>query len=581
MSRAMSLANQRDFHEQFSRLLEELGIGVFTVDRERRITSFNQTVERLTGFKEGEVLGKQCYEVFFNDLCQGECAVHNVVESRGTSLSFDMEIRDQNGTRRRITKIVSPLVNSQGEASGCVEIFQDHSAYRDLLERIRYDEDRLKLILDNLDLGVFTVNRSGHITSFNSMAETVTGYRRQEIVGQHHEKLMVCHRPGSSCLLAESIKTGTTLANRTIQLVSKDGRELPIRASCMALRNESGQIIGGLATFQDLSLIQHLNRAISDKYTFADMIGKDGSMQQIFEILPVVAASDANVLIEGSTGTGKDLLAKIIHNSSSRKNKAFVKVNCAAMPDNLLESEMFGYVKGAFTGAHRDKSGRFQEADGGTIFLDEIGDLPLSLQAKLLRVLEDKEFYPLGSQKLHRVDVRIIAATNQGLKNLVQQRLFREDLYYRLNVMRLELPPLKRRRGDVPLLIRRFLNQYNLSRSTAVTTIAEDALELLLNYDYPGNVRELENIIEHACILCQGETIERRHLPVYIQTKTCPADDTPPARTIGLESQQEWERRRLLQALEEHRWNRQKVAKALGMERTTLWRKLKKYHLTS
>jgi transcriptional regulator with PAS, ATPase and Fis domain len=251
------------------------------------------------------------------------------------------------------------------------------------------------------------------------------------------------------------------------------------------------------------------------------------------------------------------------------------------MPDNLLESEMFGYVKGAFTGAHRDKSGRFQEADGGTIFLDEIGDLPLSLQAKLLRVLEDKEFYPLGSQKLHRVDVRIIAATNQGLKNLVQQRLFREDLYYRLNVMRLELPPLKRRRGDVPLLIRRFLNQYNLTRSTAVTSIAEDALELLLNYDYPGNVRELENIIEHACILCQGEAIERRHLPVYIQTKTCPEDDTPPARATGLESQQEWERRRLLQALEEHRWNRQRVAKALGMERTTLWRKLKKYHLTS
>ena len=581
MSQAVSITAQRDFHEQFSRLLEELGVGVFTVDRERRITSFNQTVERLTGFKEEEVLGKQCYEVFLNDLCQGECSLHSVVQTRGTSLSVDMEIRDQNGALRRITKIVSPLFGAQGEVSGCVEIFQDHSAYRDLLERIRYDEYQLKLILDNLDLGVFTVNRSGHITSFNSMAETVTGYRRQEIVGQHHEKLMVCHRPGSSCLLTESITTGTTLANRTVQLVSKDGRELPIRASCMALRNDSGQIIGGLATFQDLSLIQHLNRAISDKYIFADMIGKDGAMQQIFEILPVVAASDANVLIEGSTGTGKDLLAKIIHNASSRKNRAFVKVNCAAMPDNLLESEMFGYVKGAFTGAHRDKSGRFQEADGGSIFLDEIGDLPLSLQAKLLRVLEDKEFYPLGSQKLRRVDVRIIAATNQGLNNLVQQKLFREDLYYRLNVMRLELPPLKRRRGDVPLLIRRFLNQYNLTRRTAVTTIAEDALDLLLNYDYPGNVRELENIIEHACILCQGEAIERRHLPVYIQANTCPEKDNDAARTPGLESQQEWERRRLLQALEEHRWNRQKVAKALGMERTTLWRKLKKYHLTS
>ena len=581
MARTSAGHEEHDLHERFSRLLEELGIGVFTVDRERRITSFNQTVQRLTGLKEKEVLGKQCYEVFFNELCQGECAFHGEVETEGKSLAFDMEITDQSGNRRHITKVVSPVFNAQGRVSGCVEVFQDHSAYSELLERIRYDEHRLKLILDNLDTAVFTVNRSGHVTSFNSMAETITGYRRQEILGQHHKKLIGCSGPGDRCALAESIKTGKTLSNQHLQLTSKDGRELPIRASCMALRNESGHVIGGLATFQDLSLIHQLNRAISAKYTFADMIGKDALMQQLFEILPVVAASDANVLIEGPTGTGKDLLAKIIHNTSPRKDRPFVKVNCAAMPDTLLESEMFGYVKGAFTGADRDKSGRFQEADGGSIFLDEIGDLPLSLQGKLLRVLEDREFYPLGSQKLHRVDVRIIAATNQGLKDLVQQKLFREDLYYRLNVMRLDLPPLKQRRGDVPLLIRRFLNQYNLTRSTAITTIAEDALELLLNYDYPGNVRELENIIEHACILCQGEAIERRHLPVYIQTKACPEDHSPPARTTDLESQPEWERRRLLQALEEHRWNRQKVAKALGMERTTLWRKMKKHRLTS
>jgi transcriptional regulator with PAS, ATPase and Fis domain len=251
------------------------------------------------------------------------------------------------------------------------------------------------------------------------------------------------------------------------------------------------------------------------------------------------------------------------------------------MPDNLLESEMFGYVKGAFTGAHRDKPGRFQEADGGTIFLDEIGDLPLSLQAKLLRVLEDKEFYPLGSQKLHRVDVRIIAATNQGLKNLVQQKLFREDLYYRLNVMRLELPPLNRRRGDIPLLIRRFLNQYNVARGTGILKISQDALDVLLNYHYPGNIRELENIIEHACILCQGEVIERRHLPVYIQTKASPQNDVPAAPATVVEGQQEWERQHLLQTLEEYHWNRQQTAKALGIDRTTLWRKLKKHRLTS
>jgi transcriptional regulator with PAS, ATPase and Fis domain len=310
------------------------------------------------------------------------------------------------------------------------------------------------------------------------------------------------------------------------------------------------------------------------------MIGKDALMQQIFEILPVVAESEANVLIEGPTGTGKDLLAKIIHNTSRRKDHPFVKVNCAALPDNLLESEMFGYVKGAFTGADRDKPGRFQEADGGSIFLDEIGDMPLSLQAKLLRVLEDKEFYPLGGRHLCRVDVRIISATNQVLEDLVREKRFREDLFYRLNVMRLELPPLKLRRGDIPLLINNTIRQYNVTKGASVSRIAEDAMDILLNYDYPGNIRELENIIEHACVLCRGEVIERRHLPIYLQQSYAreesdarTEEDIPSARDLR-------ERELLLEALTAQGWHRQKTAQALGMERTTLWRKMKKHNIS-
>jgi PAS domain S-box-containing protein len=412
------------------------------------------------------------------------------------------------------------------------------------------------------------------------MAENVTGYDRQEIVGQHHAKLTGCNLPGETCSLAESITTGKTLANLHRQLFTKDGRKLPIRANFMALRNEGGEIIGGLETFQDLSLIQQLNRAISNKYTFADMIGKDGVMQQIFEILPVVAESEANVLVEGPTGTGKDLLAKIIHNASRRKDRPFVKVNCAALPDNLLESEMFGYVKGAFTGADRDKPGRFQEADGGSIFLDEIGDMPLSLQAKLLRVLEDKEFYPLGGRKLCQVDVRIIAATNQILEDLVREKRFREDLFYRLNVMRLELPPLKERRGDISLLINNFVKQYNVTKRASVTRIAEDAMDILLNYDYPGNIRELENIIEHACVLCRGEVIERRHLPMYLQKAHGQLGEGLISKTDAVTAQQQWERERIIEVLKQHRWHRQRAAQALGMERTTLWRKMKKYDIS-
>jgi transcriptional regulator with PAS, ATPase and Fis domain len=335
-------------------------------------------------------------------------------------------------------------------------------------------------------------------------------------------------------------------------------------------------VVGGLATLQDLSLIDQLHRAISSRYTFADMIGKDPTIQKIFDVVPVVAKSDATVLIEGSTGTGKDLLAKVIHNASKRAKKPLVKVNCAALPDNLLESELFGYVKGAFTGADKDKPGRFQEADGGTLFLDEIGDLPLSLQAKLLRVLEDKEFYPLGSRKVTRVDVRIIAATNQGLEGMVGDKRFREDLFYRLNVIRLELPPLRERSADIPLLIDHILRRLGSARKAQATRISEEAMEVLLNYDYPGNVRELENILEHALIICQEEVIDLKHLPMFLR-KALPSPELEEEASApeGTPS----EKARILEALKRHHGQRNEAARELRMDRTTLWRKMKRYRL--
>jgi transcriptional regulator with PAS, ATPase and Fis domain len=362
-------------------------------------------------------------------------------------------------------------------------------------------------------------------------------------------------------------------------MTTRDGRVIPVQANYMALFNEQDRIVGGLATIQDLSLIYQLNRAISNRYIFADMIGKAPPMQKIFEIVPVVAASEATVLIEGPTGTGKDLLAKVIHNTSDRAKRTFVKVNCAALPDNLLESEMFGYVRGAFTGADRDKPGRFQEADGGTIFLDEIGDLPLSLQAKLLRVLEDKEFYPLGSRRTTKVDVRIIAATNQTLEGEVEKKRFREDLFYRLNVIRLELPPLRERREDIPLLIEHIMKQRSAMLGALVRRISEEAMETLLNYNYPGNVRELENILEHALIICQDDTIERKHLPLFLQRGISrlgsTQDSVEDLTRISLND----ERHRILETLRRYGWHRGNTARELNMNRSTLWRKMKKYDL--
>jgi transcriptional regulator with PAS, ATPase and Fis domain len=307
------------------------------------------------------------------------------------------------------------------------------------------------------------------------------------------------------------------------------------------------------------------------------MVGRHPEMQKIFEVIPVIAASDATVLIEGPTGTGKDLLAKIIHNASDRAKRKLIKVNCASLPDNLLESEMFGYVKGAFTGAEGNKPGRFQLADGGSIFLDEIGDLPLPLQAKLLRVIEDREFYALGSRQTTRVDVRIISATNQNLKQLVEAKKFREDLYYRLNVMRLELPALKERKSDLPLLIEHILKRIGATKQSAISRIDEDAMEVLLNYDYPGNVRELENILEHAVIICRGETIERRHFPLWL-LKNGQLDNSD--MTGQGSGRRVWdEKERIVDALRRYRWNKSQTARALNMDRSTLWRKIKKYEI--
>ena len=576
MSKNKTVEDKLVFYEQLWRLLGNLHIGVFTVNSKRKITSFNPAAEFLTGFKEAEVVGKYCHQVFKNDLCQGECRFHEAVEAEQTSLSFDVQFTDRQMEKRTITKVVTPLYDLKHQLTGCMEIFQDRSAFEELISRIRYDERQLKIILDNLDIGVFTVTRGGLITFFNTVAEKISGFRRKEVIGRPCAALLGEGPADGANLLKQAVEGGKAQSNKKGVLTAKDGRKIPIRGNYMALRNEQGRMIGGLATIQDLSLIDELHRAISSRYTFADMIGKDPSIQKIFDIVPVVAESDATILIEGSTGTGKDLLAKVIHNASKRAKKPLVKVNCAALPDNLLESEMFGYVKGAFTGADKDKPGRFQEADGGTIFLDEIGDLPLSLQAKLLRVLEEKQFYSLGSRKITRVDVRIIAATNQGLEEMVGAKRFREDLFYRLNVIRLELPPLRERRADIPLLIENILRRLSSARKAQASRISEEAMEILLNYDYPGNVRELENILEHALIICQEEVIGVKHLPIFLRKATPVAG---PEKGVSAQEGTPTEKERILEALKRHHWQRNEAARELHMDRTTLWRKMKRYHL--
>ena len=558
-------------------IMDELNIGAFTVNLQRQVSSMNFSAQALIGLKDTEAIGKDCREVFVGVPCLANCPFKGAGDP--TTDEPIIQIQNDDETTRLVTRMATPVFTPDHQIVGCMTILQDHSPIADLVDRIHYEERSLKIILDNLNVGIFTVDRSGHITFFNTAAEKTSGYNRREVLGEPCTVIFEADDAQEVCLLKETIVDGLSRGSRRGKMTTRDGVTIPIRANYMALRNEKGTIVGGLMTFHDLTLVHQLDQAMRDRYTYHDMIGKSPAMQKIFEMINVIAATDATILIEGSTGTGKDLLAKVIHSASRRADKTLVKVNCAAIPDNLLESEMFGYVQGAFTGAERDKPGRFQEADGGTIFLDEIGDLPLPLQAKLLRVLEDKEFYRLGSRHTVKVNVRIISASNRNLAKLVDKKLFREDLYYRLNVFRIELPELKDRRVDLPLLIGHILRRLCVGRDIRSPEISEKVMELLLNYHYPGNVRELENILEHALIICQEDTIQPTHLPEYLQARPAARKAMPTATAEQGFTPENTERDKLLATLQQYNWHRSQSARALGMDRTTLWRKMKKYGL--
>ncbi|HOP36411.1 MAG TPA: sigma 54-interacting transcriptional regulator, partial [Syntrophales bacterium] len=380
------------------------------------------------------------------------------------------------------------------------------------------DENKLipaatEAILESISDGVFTVDGQWRITSFNRAAEEITGVSRREAVGRRCSDVLRSSMCGSDCALQKTLKTGKPVVGRSGYIIDADGDRIPISVSTAVLRDGEGRVIGGAETFRDLTEVETLRRELEGKFRAGDLTSRSPLMQRLFEVLPAVAASPSTVLILGETGTGKELVARTIHSLSPRNRGPFVAVNCGALPDTLLESELFGYKAGAFTGARKDKPGRFALADGGTLFLDEISEVSPALQVRLLRVLQDRTYEPLGSTRSETADVRVIAATNEDLAERVRSGLFREDLYYRVNVVRLELPPLRRRKEDIPLLADQFIARFNHLQGKNVSGITPEALSLLMAYDWPGNIRELENAIERAFILVDDGTIGLPHLP--------------------------------------------------------------------
>lgn len=373
------------------------------------------------------------------------------------------------------------------------------------------------VILDSIVDGVFTVDEEWQITSFNRAAEEITGVASADAIGQRCCDVFHASICENQCALKESLQTGDPVVCKPIYIVRADGRRISVSISATALKDHEGNVIGGVETFRDLSVIEELRKELLDKYTVADIVARSGAMRQVLDALPQLAESDSTVLIEGASGTGKELVARAIHTLSPRSMKRFVAVNCGALPDTLLESELFGYTAGAFTDARRDKPGRFAVADGGTMFLDEIGEITPAMQVKLLRVLQEKAFEPLGAVDPVRTNVRIVAATARNLQSLVAEGVFRADLFYRVNVIRIQLPPLRDRREDIPLLVEHFVSRFNRLQQKNVSGVSEEVMAILLEHEFPGNIRELQNIVEHAFVLCRDGLIELRHLPATLR----------------------------------------------------------------
>lgn len=426
-------------------------------------------------------------------------------------------------------------------------------------------------ILESISDGVFTVDLEWRITSFNRAAEEITGVSRSDALGRLCSEVFRSSLCGEHCPLQSTLASGRPHIGTCGYIITAQGERIPISVSTAVFRDESGLVMGGAETFRDLSEIDALKRELEGRVHVGEIFSRSPRMHALFNVLTPIAASPSTVLLTGETGTGKELFARTIHSHSAHSDGPFIAVNCAALPDTLLESELFGAKAGAYTGATRDRLGRFAQARGGTIFLDEIGEISPALQVRLLRVLQERTFEPLGASRTESTDARVIVATNGNLAELVRSGDFREDLYYRINVIRLELPPLRERKDDIGLLVDQFIRHFNRVQHRAVPGISPEALSLLMIHHWPGNIRELRNCIERAFVLCGEGRIDIVHLPEELTVADTRVSLSPQTSLHDL-----LDRQAIQTALERTGFSRLAAARELGIHKTTLFRRMKR-----
>ncbi|OGU34838.1 MAG: sigma-54-dependent Fis family transcriptional regulator [Ignavibacteria bacterium GWB2_35_6b] len=425
-------------------------------------------------------------------------------------------------------------------------------------------------ILDSIAEGLFTIDKEFRINFINSAAEKITGFKKEEVIGQLCRKVFRCEVNEIECPIAKVLESDKNIFELKSKIKGKNNSEIPIKLNAAVLKNKNSEPVGGVISFRDISYDLDIESYLSKHTNFYGIVGHSKIMTDIFYLIQEIADTDVNILITGETGTGKEMIADAIQKTSRRKDKKFLKVNCGVLPPNLLASELFGHVKGAFTDAVKDRIGRFELCDGGTIFLDEITEMTLQMQTQLLRVIQNGTFEKVGDSESRKVDVRVIAATNANLNESIKEGKFREDLFYRLNVVPIELPPLRKRKEDIPFLGMHFIKKFNLIYKKNITEIEPEALNLLTNYNWPGNIRELENAIEYAFIRTKDkDSLCACSLPLTIRENINCLNSHTNKAAFQKDTVQ------LVKLLEENNWNKSKVAKLIGVNRTTVWRQLK------
>lgn len=558
--------------------------GIAVIGKDMKIFVFNEAASRISGYSEDEIIGQNCKILFSKNPADNNSITESLNNNR-VFANLYINITDKKGLQKNVLASITPIVK-ENEVLSTVFVFRDTREMLSLSDELEErtlelmdQKNRLDAIFNSNIEGTFTIDRDWNVTSFNNSAEKITGFKKSEAIGKKCWDIFNSSICRNGCHMEQTIKKGKSMIGNELEILQKDGRKIPIRVNSGVLVNNKNENAGAVETFIDISEIRNLSEHLDEFFKYENIVGRNKEIRQIISVLESVSQTDSSVLITGESGTGKELAARAIHLNSPRRTNPFIAVNCSAFVENLIESELFGHEKGAFTGAIKMKIGRFELAQKGTLFLDEIGDLSVAVQTKLLRVLETREFERVGGNKPIKMDTRIIAATNKNLSEEIEAGRFREDLFYRINVINVHLPPLRERMDDFPLLVNHFIETFNRKFNKKIIQFSSAAFELLVEYSWAGNIRELENVIEHCFVLCNGSIIQVECLPKRVREfngKNWHKDFPDSKKSI-----MKMEKDMLISILGKNNWSRKITAKELNINVSTLWRKMKKYSIKS